>query len=285
VAHSVEASRGDWRSSLSAIEKAIDSEPDPHFRLVVRIIHVWLVGRFAGQGLTGLDSLLDAMAADAHAAGCGRCLWESVLHGAEASARIGDIAVAEAALERWDAAQPRPRPGPAARRAYTGALLTARCDAQASLPRFADAARLAQAAGHDLMRVWIELDRAEALGAVDRKQAVAALERVAGDAKAMGALSEQKLALRQLRVLGVRTWRRGRSGDAGALSERERQIADLVAQGASNPEIAQALFLSRKTVERHVSNVLAKVDARNGAELAARLSGDSPATKGEGAAR
>jgi DNA-binding NarL/FixJ family response regulator len=72
---------------------------------------------------------------------------------------------------------------------------------------------------------------------------------------------------------------------AGALSERERQIADLVASGASNPEIAQALFLSRKTIERHVSNLLAKVDARNRAELVARLAGNDLKAKGEGVTR
>jgi DNA-binding NarL/FixJ family response regulator len=44
-----------------------------------------------------------------------------------------------------------------------------------------------------------------------------------------------------------------------------------VAGGATNPEIAAAMFLSRKTIERHVSNVLAKVGARNRAELAALL--------------
>ena len=45
--------------------------------------------------------------------------------------------------------------------------------------------------------------------------------------------------------------------------------------GATNPEIATAVFLSRKTVERHVSNILAKLGLRNRAELAA-LMGDQP---------
>jgi DNA-binding NarL/FixJ family response regulator len=45
----------------------------------------------------------------------------------------------------------------------------------------------------------------------------------------------------------------------------------LIAGGASNPEIARRLFLSRKTVERHVSNVLRKTGVRNRAELAARV--------------
>jgi DNA-binding NarL/FixJ family response regulator len=55
------------------------------------------------------------------------------------------------------------------------------------------------------------------------------------------------------------------------MTEREREVARLIVAGASNPEIASQLFLSRKTVERHVSNVLGKMGARNRTELASRL--------------
>jgi DNA-binding NarL/FixJ family response regulator len=210
------------------------------------------------------------MAKDAELAGCGRCLWEAVLHAAEAQARVGDLAAAEAGLARWDTAHPRPRPGPAAQRAYTRALIEARRDVASSLPLFGHAAGLAEDAGHDLMALWIELDAA-VLAEVDRASAVEALRSVAQKAESMGALSEQQLAVQRLRALGVRTWRRGPTSDAGALSSREREIADLVSGGATNPEIAQTLFLSRKTIERHVSHILAKLGVRNRAELAALL--------------
>ena len=79
-----------------------------------------------------------------------------------------------------------------------------------------------------------------------------------------------------LRRLGVRTWRRGQAREGenplDKLSRREMQVATLIAAGSSNPEIASRLFLSRKTVERHVSNILAKTGARNRTQLASLVS-------------
>lgn len=269
LAHSVEASRGDWRRAVAAIEQQIEAEPDPHFRLVVRMMHVWLVGRFAFPDADELDLLLLAMAKDAQVADCGRCRWESVLYGAEAQARIGDVDAAQTALEQWDAAHPRPRPGPAARRAYAAALVATRRDPSSAPGLYASAAQAAEQVGHSLMRLWIDLDAATALATVDRAAAVEALRSVALEAQTMGALSERQLAIQRLRALGVRAWRR--RGNAAPLTPRELEIARFVVAGDSNPEIASTLFLSRKTVERHVSNILLKLGARNRTELASRL--------------
>jgi predicted ATPase/DNA-binding CsgD family transcriptional regulator/transcriptional regulator with XRE-family HTH domain len=56
--------------------------------------------------------------------------------------------------------------------------------------------------------------------------------------------------------------------DSG-LTDREAEVLRLVAKGKSNQEIAATLVLSRRTVERHISNLCAKVGARNRVEATA----------------
>jgi len=53
------------------------------------------------------------------------------------------------------------------------------------------------------------------------------------------------------------------------LSAREREILKLIAEGHKNREIAQDLFLSLKTVEKHRSNLMKKLDLHNAAALTA----------------
>ncbi len=54
----------------------------------------------------------------------------------------------------------------------------------------------------------------------------------------------------------------------GELTERERSILDLVAQGKTNKEIATELYLSEKTVKHYMTNVLQKLQVRNRVEAA-----------------
>ncbi|HAP77443.1 MAG TPA: DNA-binding response regulator, partial [Acidimicrobiaceae bacterium] len=53
-----------------------------------------------------------------------------------------------------------------------------------------------------------------------------------------------------------------------SLTEREREVASAVASGASNAEIAAALFMSEATVKAHVSRLLTKLDVANRVQIA-----------------
>ncbi|GAA1962343.1 ATP-binding protein [Kitasatospora viridis] len=85
----------------------------------------------------------------------------------------------------------------------------------------------------------------------------------------LGATRDADRCHRHLRERGRRpTSPRGRAGYGAELSPRERQVADLLAEGASNRDMAAALFLSPRTVEHHVANVLRKLGTSR-ADLAA----------------
>ena len=54
---------------------------------------------------------------------------------------------------------------------------------------------------------------------------------------------------------------------SNTLTEREREVAALIAQGKSNGEIASELVLSKRTVEKHVANILSTLGLTSRAQI------------------
>ncbi len=126
------------------------------------------------------------------------------------------------------------------------------------------------------------LERALACG-----EAAAALARAGAPDRAMGLLDEARATLSALgarydlmrvvaaaREAGLRPGRRpGRLTEhgVGSLTPAERAVAELVAEGLTNPEIGEQLHVSRNTVRTHVSRALAKLGCRSRAEIAVAM--------------
>jgi DNA-binding NarL/FixJ family response regulator len=80
-------------------------------------------------------------------------------------------------------------------------------------------------------------------------------------------LRRRSQAARELRRLSHRVLRPAAATPDG-LTAREREIADLIAAGRTNREVAGQLVLSTRTIEAHVRNIYAKLGVRSRVELA-----------------
>jgi DNA-binding NarL/FixJ family response regulator len=128
-------------------------------------------------------------------------------------------------------------------------------------------------AGRPLYQAYAAENAAVLLARAGRTQEARAELAVAVDLyeglEARWDMARAELRARQegVRRTGHNPRRRPKSG-WGALTETERKIASLVAEGNSNPAIAGRLFISRRTVQSHVSSILAKLDLTSRVELA-----------------
>lgn len=267
----------DWQRTRRQIEEAERIEAYEHLRLQYTAVLALFAARVGGRVLA--RAALDYRAradGDAAVAGCLRCLTERDLEGAEILARAGQAEAARACLASWDAKRPDPRGLDSLSRRRTDALLTAIGGESERAVKVLETVQ-AESERMDavLFALWTSLDLARVLADTDRTRSADTLRAAAERAELLGVSALSELAEQRLRALGVRTWRRRGAAPArsgfDALSDREREIARLAASGASNLEIAQAVFLSRKTVERHLSNAFAKLGVRNRTELAAKL--------------
>jgi len=118
----------------------------------------------------------------------------------------------------------------------------------------------------------------EDLAVLRIREGAAPARRTLAEARALsteyGAAWDARRAAARLRAHGIRpgnrTTNRPRTGPQ-ALTETERRIAELVGRGLSNSDIAAVTSLSRRTVETHVSRILAKLGARSRHEIAEAL--------------
>jgi DNA-binding NarL/FixJ family response regulator len=274
--------RGDPVGACRGLEEIAATEENPHARLHAQRKLLQALARLEGaERRDDVVRLIGEAAASAAAAGCVSCSADLDLEAAEALARVGLPGEADGHAR---AAAARGAEHRALALEWARALIAGTGDAGRAVPLLAAVVAGAEARGRRVDALWAGLDLAAAAAPGDRDRAVEALRAVESGAARVGSRTHAALARRELRRLGVRVWSRGPAAPE-TLTDREREIAALAAAGASNPEIARRVFLSRKTVERHVSSALAKLGARNRTELGPRLAELEPregAAAGEG---
>jgi DNA-binding NarL/FixJ family response regulator len=119
--------------------------------------------------------------------------------------------------------------------------------------------------------------------AAGHREAVGGLTTAAEAYEQLGATRDAGRCRHQLREHGA--WapsQRGRRGYGSELSPREREVARMLAEGRTNREIADGLFLSPRTVEQHVAKVLRKLGARSRTDVARKLPGEVTSVGGAG---
>lgn len=194
-----------------------------------------------------------------------RCLPNLI----EALAALERLDEAESLLaihERWAEALQRPSTLMATGRCR-GIVLAARGDASAALDALEGAAVRSEQVpmpferAHALLALGVERRRAR-----QRRAAREALEAARGLFDELGSAFWRDRVSSELARIGGRA-----PANSGELTGTERRIAELVAQGRTNREVAAELVLSVHTVEAALTSVYRKLDVRSRTEMARRL--------------
>jgi DNA-binding CsgD family transcriptional regulator len=194
----------------------------------------------------------------------------------EALTAAGRIDEAERFVREFaDGLRGREAPAPQAALLLCQALVASgRAEHGQAAATFARAAQAWQAAGRPYRELLARERQARCLlAAGHRNSALGILPDVLSKLSGLGARGDSMRVIRTLNEHGVsakRPWLGGRRSYGAQLSPREIDVVRLVLGGRTNRQIAEALFLSPKTVACHVYSAMHKLNASNRAALAAR---------------
>jgi ATP/maltotriose-dependent transcriptional regulator MalT len=250
--------------------RTVDAADEPYPQRVLPLARLDIVWCLADNDAAGaIEATESALSRYDLAAAEARFVWPILEAGIRACAAAGDHALAE----RLNAIAGRVLaygPVMAARRATFDAE-TARVSGAADRTAWESAVTAWDAVGHPYPLAYALLRAAEAaVGEGDREGASALLNR--------SAELTDRLSARPLRADIDLLARRSRLTVAGkspdgqpmfGLTAREREVLRLVAEGRSNREVAEELFISAKTASVHVSNILGKLGVTSRGQAAA----------------
>jgi ATP/maltotriose-dependent transcriptional regulator MalT len=199
-------------------------------------------------------------------------MWYFLADEIEALVRLGELDEAGALLEPFAARSQQlgRRRCIATAGRCRGLLLAARGD----LPGAEAALEAALLVHRDIPFPFEEARTQLVAGQVYRRarqkgQAGRCLRAAAETFERLGAPRWGSLARAELARVGLRTSTSGSTSTA--LTSTERRVADLVAAGRTNAEVAAELFMSQRTVESHLSRIYRKLDIRSRTELSRAL--------------
>jgi DNA-binding CsgD family transcriptional regulator len=186
----------------------------------------------------------------------------------EAHLALGDIPSARETLERLRSNPCCDTSLEAGSRVHmaAGRIAGASGDEAAALAHFESANAAFIKLGMPYEAATARFAAAQTLSAPDPDLAIAEAQGALSAFEKLGAKDQADRAGALLRTLGVAA-RPGPRG-LGVLSQREQEVLQLIGAGLSNPEIAERLYISRKTAAHHVSAILEKLGLRNRAEAA-----------------
>ena len=198
----------------------------------------------------------------------GYCSWRATA--AQAALALGDteraLGMAREAHDRWE------RTGILHER-IRALRVNGLCEGgEQGIERLRAAAELGATAPPRLETIRALVEFGAALRRANRRSdARVPLQQAADMAREGGALALYERARTELAATGARPRREVLLSGPASLTPSERRIAELAAGGQSNREIAQALFVTPKTVEYHLRNSYRKLDIAGRGELAEAL--------------